>query len=246
MPSDNITDVDLSKALDAFLENPNTGMMVVAVPDYRCYGGLILHNDKNEINQFITKPSKELLDSGVGFVKQNGKIVKDSNGRNTSLGNAFIYIIKPDVLDTITDIYRNKIRTSYNVLMATKGEDKSITKEEYLDVIESFWDREIIPELVQMSNSGELKDRNGKDLKVVAYDSVNTHWSDVGEYSSYYETLQNVAKEDSFPNLPKSLKKAANDNIKNNVIFNAEFKEEFKEFLGNGFVKGNVMVVAKN
>ena len=246
MPSDNITDVDLSKALDAFLENSNAGMMVVAVPDYRCYGGLILHNEKNEINQFVTKPSKELLDSGVGFVRQNGEIIKDSNGRNTSLGNAFIYIIKPDVLDTITDIYRNKIRTSYNVLMATKGEDKSMTKEEYLSVIESFWDREIIPELVHMSNNGELKDRNGKNLKVVAYDSVNTHWSDVGEYSSYYETLQNVAKEDSFPNLPKSLKKAANDNIENNVIFNADFKEEFKEFLGNGFVKGNVMVVSKN
>ncbi len=246
MPSDNITDVDLSKALDAFLERPDAGMMVVAVPDYRCYGGLILHNERNEINQFITKPSEALLETGVGYVKHNNEIVKDSNGRNTSLGNAFIYIIKPDVLDTITDIYRNKIRTSYNVLMATKGEDKSMTKEEYLSVIESFWDREIIPELVQMSNGGELKDKEGNDLKVIAYDSINTHWSDVGEYSSYYETIQNIAKEDSFPNLPKSLKKAANDNIEKNVIFNADFKDEFKEFLGNGYVKGNVMVVAKN
>lgn len=245
LPSDNITDVNLSEALDAFLERPDAGMMVVAVPDYRCYGGLILHNDKNEINTFITKPSQELLETGVGYVKKDGVIVKDPDGRDTSLGNAFIYIIKPDVLDTITDIYRNKIRSSYQVLMATKGRDKSMTKEEYLSVIESFWDREIIPELVRMSNDGQLKDRKGNDLKVIAYDSIDTDWSDVGEYTSYYSTIQNLAKEDSFTNLPKSLKRAVNENIENNVIFNADFKDDFKQFLGNGYVKGNVMVVAK-
>ena len=96
------------------------------------------------------------------------------------------------MLDTITDIYRNKIRSSYQVLMATKGRDKSMTKEEYLSVIESFWDREIIPELVRMSNDGQLKDRKGNDLKVIAYDSIDTDWSDVGEYTSYYSTIQNL------------------------------------------------------
>lgn len=245
MPSDNITDVNLSEALDAFLDRPDAGMMVVAVPDYRCYGGLILHNDKNEINTFITKPSKELLDTGVGHVIKNGKVHKDPDGQDTSLGNAFIYIIKPDVLDTITDIYRNKIRNSYSVLMATKGGDKTMSKEEYLSVIESFWDREIIPELVHMSNEGRLKGRDGQDLKVVSYDSLDADWSDVGEYSSYYSTIKNIAKEDSFTKLPKKLKQVVSDNIDKNVIFNADFKEDFKEFLGNGYVNGNVIVVAK-
>lgn len=246
MPSDNITDVDLTEALDAFLARPDAGMMVVAVPDYRCYGGLILHNEKSEINTFITKPSKELLATGVGHVIKNGKVHKDPDGQETSLGNAFIYIIKPDVLDTITDIYRNKIRSSYQVLMATKGDDKSMTKEEYLSVIESFWDREIIPELVHMSNEGRLKGRDGQDLKVVSYDSLDADWSDVGEYSSYYSTIRNIAKEDSFTKLPKRLKQAVSDNIEKNVIFNADFKDDFKEFLGNGYVCGNVIVVAKN
>ena len=96
-----------------------------------------------------------------------------------------------------------------------------------------------------MSNEGRLKGRDGQDLKVVSYDSLDADWSDVGEYSSYYSTIKNIAKEDSFTKLPKKLKQVVSDNIDKNVIFNADFKEDFKEFLGNGYVNGNVIVVAK-
>ena len=250
MPSDNITDINLSEALDAYLNTPNAGMMVVGVPDYRCYGGLILHNNRNEIEHFVTKPPKDLLDTGIGLIKytdENGmpKILLDGDGLPTSLGNAFIYIINPEILDTITGIYRDKIRTAYKELMDKKGEDKSMTKEEYLDVIECLWDREIIPKLVEMSKAGELKDKSGQPLKVVTHRATEASWSDVGEYSSYYKTIRNVAKDDSFVNMPKPIKNAVKENILDNVIFNVDVKDDFKKFIGNGFVKGNVIVVPK-
>ncbi len=251
MPSDNITDVNLTKVLDAYLKTNNAGMMVVGVPDYRCYGGLILHNDKNEIEKFITKPSAELLDTGLGRIKYkdadgNEKVLTDGDGLPTSLGNAFIYIINPDILDTITDIYRNKIRTSYKDLMASKTSYPTMNKEEYLKVIESFWDREIIPQLVEMSKSGQLKDKNGNELKVVTHESIDADWSDVGEYSSYYKTIKNLAKDDCFVNMPAPIKQAVKNNISGNVIFNVDVKDEFEKFIGDGFVRGNIVVVPKN
>ena len=60
------------------------------------------------------------------------------------------------------------------------------------------------------------------------------------------QVIRNLAKEDSFTKFPKRLKQAVSDNIEKNVIFNADFKDDFKEFLGNGYVCGNVIVVAKN
>ena len=251
MPSDNITDIKLSKALDAFRNTPDAGMLVVGVPDYRCYGGLILHNDKNEITDFITKPTKDLLDTGIGLIKYKDsdgkeKVLKDGDGMSTSLGNAFIYILNPDILDTITEIYRNKIRTSYANLMEKKRGSKELSKEEYLDVIECFWDREIIPTLVDMSKKGCLKNKEGKDLKVVTYKATDASWSDVGEYSSYYKTMKNVAKDDSFVNMPEIIKNNVKDNISDNVIFNADVKDSFKKFIGNGYVEGKVIVVPKD
>lgn len=250
MPSDNITDIKLSDALDAYLNTPNAGMMVVGVPDYRCYGGLILHNNKNEIEHFITKPPKDLLDTGIGLIKYKDdcgqeRVLKDGDGMATSLGNAFIYIINPDILDDITNIYRDKIRNAYKDLISKKGNNKELTKEEYLKVIECLWDREIIPKLVEMGKNGELKDRNGKDLKVVTYRATDASWSDVGEYSSYYKTMKNVAKDDSFVNMPKVIKDSVKENISDNVIFNIDVKDDFNKFIGNGYVEGNVIVVPK-
>ncbi|MCM1338762.1 MAG: sugar phosphate nucleotidyltransferase [Muribaculaceae bacterium] len=251
MPSDNITDIKLTDALDAFLDTPNAGMMVVGVPDYRCYGGLILHNKKNEIEKFVTKPSEDLLKTGIGLIKykdENGddKVLKDGNGKSTSLGNAFIYIINPEILDTITDIYRDKIRTSYQKMVEKKGGDTNLTKEEYLSVIECLWDREIIPQLVEMSKYGELKDKNGKDLKVITHRATDASWSDVGEYSSYYKTLRNVAKDDCYKNMPSQIKSAVKNNIQGNVVFNTDVKEDFNKLLGNdGYTQGNIIVVPK-
>ena len=212
MPSDNITDINLSEALDSYLAREDPGMMVVGVPDHRCSGGLILHNEKNDIEEFITKPTKELLDTGLGRIMQKdekGKetVLRNVNGLPTSLGNAFIYIINPDILDTIADIYRNKIRTAYRELIAEKGANHKLTKEEYLDVIECLWDREIIPALVEKSKNGELKNKDGKDLKVITHKALAS-WNDVGEYPSYCETLKNVARDDCYQNMPQSIKDA--------------------------------------
>ena len=250
MPSDNITDVNLSEVLDDYLKHENAGMMVVGVPDYRCYGGLILHNKNNEIEQFITKPSAELLDTGLGRIKYidkkgREKVLKDGNGMPTSLGNAFIYIINPDILDDITEIYRNKIRNSYKEFIDTH-KYPSMTKEDYLDIIESFWDREIIPQLVEKSKNGELKDKNGNELKILTYEALDADWSDVGEYDSYYKTIKNVGRDDCFVNIPKPLKQAVKDHTLDNVLFNVDVKDDFKKLLGNGYVKGKVIIVPEN
>lgn len=249
MPSDNITDINLSEALDSYLARDDAGMMVVGVPDHRCYGGLILHNEKNDIEKFITKPTKELLDTGLGRIMQkdekgNETVLRNVNGLPTSLGNAFIYIINPDILDTIADIYRNKIRTAYGELIAEKGANHKLTKEEYLDVIECLWDREIIPALVEKSNNGELKNKDGKDLKVITHKALAS-WNDVGEYPSYCETLKNVARDDCYQNMPQSIKEAIKDNIKDGVIFNADVKEHFQNLIGSGYTKGNIVVLGK-
>lgn len=251
LPSDNITDVNLSEALDAYMQSNNVGMMVVGVPDYRCYGGLIRYNENDEIKEFITKPSAELLAKGddyIYYTDQNGEKqpLIDSNGYKTSLGNAFIYLINPEILDSITDIYRNKIKTAYKELMDTKGSVKTMTDEEYLKVIESFWDREIIPQLVELSNKGELKNKNGDDLKILTHRAMNTYWSDVGEYSSYYTTIKNAAREDAYVSLPEPIKQELRKNIQDNVIFNVDVKDEFNKMLGQGFVKGNIIVIPKD
>ena len=119
-----------------------------------------------------------------------------------------------------------------------------MTKEEYLDVIECLWDREIIPALVEKSNNGELKNKDGKDLKVITHKALAS-WNDVGEYPSYCETLKNVARDDCYQNMPQSIKDAIKDNIKDGVIFNADVKEHFQNLIGSGYTKGNIVVLGK-
>lgn len=130
-------------------------------------------------------------------------------------------------------------------MVKSKNGDTNLTKEEYLNVIECFWDREIIPQLVDLSKANELRDSEGNPLKVVTYQALGADWSDVGEFSSYYTTIQNAARKDCYTNLPKSIKESLQNHILDNVIFNVDAKEDFKEFVGHGYVEGNIVVVPK-
>ena len=249
LPSDNVIDINLAEVLDSYNAADNVGMMVVGVPDYRCYGGLIRANEKNEIQDFIYKPSMELLEENDDFIYKTSETGKkeyllDSSGQKTALGNAFIYIINPEVLDSVATIYKNKIRNAYESLIWSKsGADKTITQEEYLKVIECLWDREIIPELVEMSKNGKLKNKDGNNLSVLVHKALDTSYSDVGECQSYIATMKNVARKDTFINIPDSIKAEASSNIEGNVIFNADVKEEFNNLLGKGYTSGNIVVI---
>ena len=249
LPSDNVIDIDLTEALDAYSASKDTGMMIVGVPDYRCYGGLIRANENNEIKEFIYKPTKELLEENDDYIynineKGEKEYLLDSDNKKTALSNAFIYIINPEVMERVAKIYRNKIRNSYQNLVWSKGTtSKNITQEEYLKVIECLWDREIIPELVSLSNKGKLLNKKGNNLSIKVHKSLDTSYSDVGECSSYIKTMKEIANEDTFKNIPQSIKNEVAKNIENDVIFNADVKEEYNQLLGNGYSKGNIMVL---
>ena len=120
---------------------------------------------------------------------------------------------------------------------------KNISQEEYLKVIECLWDREIIPTLVDMSNQGKLLGKDDKELSVYVHKAMNTYYSDVGECSSYITTMRNVAKDDAYTNIPASIKKEAKENVQGNVLFNTDAKEEFSKLLGDGYTKGNIVVI---
>ena len=249
LPSDNVIDIDLTEVLDSYNSKDNVGMMVVGVPDYRCYGGLIRANEKDEIKDFIYKPTIESLEENDEFLyslneKGEREYLIDSNGQKTALGNAFIYIINPEILDTVASIYKNKITNAYESLIWSKGGmDKNIPQEEYLKVIECLWDREIIPALVDMSNQGKLVGKDDKELSVYVHRAMNTYYSDVGECSSYITTMRNVAREDAYKNIPASIKKEARESVQGNVLFNTDAKEEFSKLLGDGYTSGNIVVI---
>ena len=73
--------------------------------------------------------------------------------------------------------------------------------------------------------------------------ALNTSYSDVGECSSYIKTMKEIASEDTFKNIPQSIKKEVAKNIYNEVIFNTDVKDEYNKLLGNGYSKGNIMVL---
>lgn len=248
LPSDNVIDIKLEEVLDAYNSKENVGMMIVGVPDYRCYGGLIRANENDEIQEFLYKPTLESLEQNDDFIYKtdengNKEFLLDNDGNKTALSNAFIYIINPEVLDTVADIYKNKIRNAYESLVWSKGGETKINQEEYLKVIECLWDREIIPKLVEMSGQGKLRNEKGDNLSIVVHKALDTSYSDVGECKSYIATMKNVAKDDVFQNIPKSIKNEARRNINDDVIFITDAKEEFKNLLGEGHAKGNIVVI---
>lgn len=244
MPADNITDIDLADALETFKNTPDAGFMVVGVPDERCYCGKIVpEENSNDIKEFIpNKTHDDVIDKTTGTVK-------DKNGNDVVLGNAFIYVIKPDILDTIADIYDTKIQERADEILAKRRgqsncKSKLLTDAEYSKAVDLHWDREIIPKLVEMSKNGELKDKEGNPLKTIVYKATETTWADVGEYASYYNTMKNLTKDDMFSNMPQSLKDAARENVEDNVIFNnPNAKEVFNRFLGDGTTTGNIIVI---
>jgi hypothetical protein len=126
------------------------------------------------------------------------------------------------------------------------GSDKNITQEEYLKVIECLWDREIIPELVSLSNQGKLKNKDGDNLRVLVHKALDVSYSDVGECSSYIATLKDVANKNTFVNIPESIKVSARENIQGDVIFNADVKDEYNKLLGSGYSKGNIVVIPRD
>ncbi|MBR1460676.1 hypothetical protein IJ596_03445 [bacterium] len=252
LPSDNVIDINLPEVLDDYMNTKNAGMMIVGVPDYRCYGGLIRADENGKIKEFLYKPSMETIDENDDYLyktDENGKkeYLLDKNGRKTALSNAFIYIINPEIIDTVANIYKNKIRNAYETLIWDKGGvKKPISREEYLKVIECLWDREIIPTLVEMSNQGKLKNKNGENLNVVVHRAMDTDYSDVGECSSYIATMKNLAKEDAYLNIPPSIKDEVRSNVSEHVIFNTDAKRSFYKLLGDGYVDGDIVVIPKD
>ena len=252
LPSDNVIDINLPEVLDDYRSKKNVGMMIVGVPDYRCYGGLIKADKDNKIKEFIYKPTMEEIEKNDDFLytineKGEKEYLLDNSGKKTALSNAFIYIVNPEIIDTIASIYKNKIRNAYETLIWEKGGvKKSITREEYLKVIECLWDREIIPKLVQLSSQGKLRDSKGKKLDIVVHKAMDTDYSDVGECSSYIKTMKNLAREDAYKNIPAPIKDQVRAHVQDNVIFNVDAKKDFYKLLGDGYVKGNIVVIPKD
>ena len=88
--------------------------------------------------------------------------------------------------------------------------------------------------------------QKGENLNVVVHKAMNTYYSDVGECSSYITTMKNVARKDAYLNIPSSIKKEIRNNVKDNVIFNVDVKDDFNKLLGDGYVKGNIIVIPKD
>ncbi len=251
MPSDNITDINFSTFLDDYLLKDDIGIMVVGIPVSKDVGGLIIKNEDDTIKQFIENPNdvKNCLEKGLIQYKDsdgNLKTFKDKEGNDCYLGNAFIHIINPQIHNVIVDIYRKKIQNEYLKLLESNNFNESeIKDEDYLKAIEGLWGRDIIPELIKLSDEGNLKDKNDKNLKVYTFQSLDNDWDDVGNYNKYYTTINKVAKDDGYKNIPKSLKNIIASNISDNIIYNIDVKEDFESFIDGGFVKGNVIIMPK-
>ena len=244
--ADGLTDMDYSAFLSDYLKKDDAAMMLVGIPVNINPGGLIIKDENNVVKEFIEKPAKEDLDKAkITILNKQGKIetYRDKEGKPYYLGNAFIHIINPDIFDTLANIYRDKIQKSYNNYIKQNG--NNISEENYSKIIEGIWGRDFIPKLIELSEAGKLKNKNGKNLKIYTYEALKQDWDDIGNYNTYYNAIRKVADDKYYVNMPTEIKEEIKNNINNNILFSSNFKEDFKNFIGQGYTQGQIIVTEK-
>lgn len=246
LPADSVSDIDFAPIMDKYLEYKDAGMLLVGVPISEKVGGLMISNKNNELLNFIEKPdaSIDLSKHYITCVGKDGKehLFKNADGKYCNMGNAFIHIINPDIAQNIIDIYARKINGAYQKLLKVKPA-KDITDAEMMKVVDGVFGRDLIPELIKESQNGNLKDKNGQNLKVYVYPELHSSWLDAGSFETFYDAMTDIASKDKYTKLSGVLKNEINSNIKGNIIFNSVSRERFEQFLGDGTTKGKVIVM---
>lgn len=251
LAADSVTDIDYSKFLDKFDKTPDVGFMLVGIPVSEDLGGIIAHNENHIVHDFIENPRPNTSDADPGLIKEidkDGNVTLKWNEKKQPqyLGNAFIHVIKPELHEVIKNICQEKINTSYNEILKIKnGNKKLITDEDNAKILECVWGRDIIPNLLKLSNEGKLLDKNKNKLKIFTHVADDGDWCDVGKFSKYIVTMQEIAEGKKYHNLPDSLKKEIKNNIDGQVVYTADVQNDFKNLVAKGNTKGPILILKK-
>lgn len=251
LAADTVTDIDYSSFLDKFNATPDAGVMLVGIPVSEDLGGIIAHDENNLVYDFIEAPRPNTNDADAGLIKRidehgNVSLKLNKNNQQQYLGNAFIHIIKPELHEVIKDIYQEKINNSYNKVLKDKnGNTGLITNTDYEEILDCVWGRDIIPRLVKMAAEGKLLDANKKPLKIYTHVSDDGDWCDVGKFSKYMTTMQEIADGTKYNNLPTEVKDEIRSNIDGQVIYTTDVKTHFRTLIGEGFTKGPILILKK-
>lgn len=206
---DNFSDIDITKLIQHHEKN-NSGFTLLTLPVNRdrvqsLGAAKVKSKDNLEITDFYEKPKeKEILDSFA-----------IPNTDNEYLGVVGPYVISPQALTWLKENYIN-------------NPEKFKDFEGKVD-----FSRTVIGNLVKVLGNGELKDKDGNALRMMAYEKPSSDtWSDLGSEKDFSAEMKNV-KHGAFSNLPSEMRETIGKNVDRygNITFDAKTKARLNEFL---------------
>lgn len=206
---DNFSDIDITKLIQ-YHEDNKSGFTLLTLPVDRnrvqsLGAAKVKSNDNLEITDFYEKPKeKEILDDFV---------VPDTEDKY--LGVVGPYVISPEALCWLKENYESN-------------------PENFKDFEGKVdFSRNVIGNLVDVLSNGDLVNKNGMPLKMMAYQKpASDTWSDLGSEKDFSNEMKNV-KHGAFSNLPEEMRESIGKNVDRygNITFDKAAKEKLNEFL---------------
>lgn len=205
---DNFSDINMTKLIK-YHEGNNSGLTVLGIPvpeeRMKSLGAIYLKPEKGfEIQGFKEKPQthEEMAQS---------ELLDEKGSYLASVGP---FVISPEVLKYLKKEYT----LNPSQFQHTNGE---------VD-----FSRKVLTPLVQKLSNGEITDKQGKKLPMLAYlKSENERWGDLGKTIDLMEEMQAV-KQGKYPGLPKEIQESISSNFDDRGIVyqDAKTKELFEKF----------------
>ncbi|MBE7706138.1 MAG: hypothetical protein E7Z91_02700 [Cyanobacteria bacterium SIG30] len=206
---DNFSDIDITKLMQ-YHEKNNAGMTILTLPvDTERIVSLgavkVKDADNLEMIDFFEKPKdKDLIQSFV-----------IPGTEDKCLGAVGPYVLSAEALEWLKENY-------------VKNPDNFKDHEGKVD-----FSRKVVGQLLPLMASGEIKDKNGNALRMMAYEKPETDtWSDLGSEKDFTNEMKNV-KLGYFYNMPDEMRQSISENVDRygNITFNQKDKALLNRFL---------------
>ncbi len=220
---DNFSDIDISKLLK-YHEKNNAGITILGIATtyeaIKSFGTIALEPETGfEVRDFVEKPQKheEIIKSAIP-------------GTDKYLASVGPFVLSCEVLNWIKENYTKNPDSFYNPKLNAFDFSSSI-----LEVLD------------QKMKNGEIKDKNGNKMPMMAYIKPDEQtWSDIGKTKYLISEMKRV-KEGEFSGLPSEVKETISQNVDEAgiITLNQSVKALFNEFCKEYNLKasGNIVVV---
>ncbi len=205
---DNFSDIDITRLILEH-EKTNAGMTILTLPvtseRIQALGAVKVKGQNNlEMTDFYEKPKEpELIKSFI-----------IPGTEDKCLGAVGPYVIAPEALQWLKEHRINN-------------------PEMFKDHEGNFdFSRRIIGNLLPAMANGEIKDKNGEPLRMMAYEKPSSDtWSDLGSEKDFSAEMKNV-KNGQFSNLPQEMRDSISKNVDEvgNITFDVKTKAKLARF----------------